>query len=85
MTIYHNCKKNLIGQKRWEVWNDNIPNYENILYNEKMAGIEKKSDFQKKLLNRFLKYTKIWTTSDSANADAQIFPYTEKQQINEQN
>ena len=35
-----------------------------------MAGIEKKSDFQKKLLNRFLKYTKIWTTSDSANADA---------------
>ena len=24
-----------------------------------MAGIENKSDFQKKLLNRFLKYTKI--------------------------
>ena len=46
-----------------------------------MAGIEKKSDFQKKLLNRFLKYTKIWTTSDSANADAQIFPSTENQQI----
>ena len=85
MTIYHNCKKNLIGQKRWEVWNDNIPNYENILYNEKMAGIEKKSDFQKKLLNRFLKYTKIWTTSDSANADAQIFPSTENQQIFAQN
>ena len=85
MTIYHNCKKKLIGQKRWEVWNDNIPNYENILYNEKMAGIEKKSDFQKKLLNRFLKYTKIWTTSDSANADAQIFPSTENQQIFAQN
>lgn len=85
MTIYHNCKKNLIGQKRWEVWNDNIPNYENMLYNEKMAGIEKKSDFQKKLLNRFLKYTKIWTTSDSANADAQIFPSTENQQIFAQN
>ena len=85
MTIYHNCKKNLIGQKRWEVWNDNIPNYENILYNEKMTGIEKKSDFQKKLLNRFLKYTKIWTTSDSANADAQIFPSTENQQIFAQN
>lgn len=85
MTIYHNGKKNLIGQKRWEVWNDNIPNYENILYNEKMAGIEKKSDFQKKLLNRFLKYTKIWTTSDSANADAQIFPSTENQQIFAQN
>ena len=85
MTIYHNCKKNLIGQMRWEVWNDNIPNYENILYNEKMAGIEKKSDFQKKLLNRFLKYTKIWTTSDSANADAQIFPSTENQQIFAQN
>lgn len=85
MTIYHNCKKNLIGQKRWEVWNDNIPNYENILYNEKMAGIEKKSDFQKKLLNRFLKYIKIWTTSDSANADAQIFPSTENQQIFAQN
>ena len=85
MTIYHNCKKKLIGQKRWEVWNDNIPNYENILYNEKMTGIEKKSDFQKKLLNRFLKYTKIWTTSDSANADAQIFPSTENQQIFAQN
>lgn len=85
MTIYHNGKKNLIGQMRWEVWNDNIPNYENILYNEKMAGIEKKSDFQKKLLNRFLKYTKIWTTSDSANADAQIFPSTENQQIFAQN
>ena len=85
MTIYHNCKKKLIAQKRWEVWNDNIPNYENILYNEKMAGIEKKSDFQKKLLNRFLKYTKIWTTSDSANADAQIFPSTENQQIFAQN
>ena len=85
MTIYHNGKKNLIGQKPWEVWNDNIPNYENILYNEKMAGIEKKSDFQKKLLNRFLKYTKIWTTSDSANADAQIFPSTENQQIFAQN
>ena len=85
MTIYHNCKKNLIAQKRWEVWNDNIPNYENILYNEKMTGIEKKSDFQKKLLNRFLKYTKIWTTSDSANADAQIFPSTENQQIFAQN
>ena len=85
MTIYHNCKKKLIGQKRWEVWNDNIPNYENILYNEKMAGIENKSDFQKKLLNRFLKYTKIWTTSDSANADAQIFPSTENQQIFAQN
>ena len=85
MTIYHNCKKKLIGQKRWEVWNDNIPNYENILYNEKMAGIEKKSDFQKKLLNRFLKYTKIWTTSDSSNADAQIFPSTENQQIFAQN
>ena len=85
MTIYHNGKKNLIGQKRWEVWNDNIPNYENMLYNEKMAGIEKKSDFQKKLLNRFLKYTKIWTTSDSANADAQIFPSTENQQIFAQN
>ena len=85
MTIYHNCKKKLIGQKRWEVWNDNIPNYENILYNEKMAGIEKKSDFQEKLLNRFLKYTKIWTTSDSANADAQIFPSTENQQIFAQN
>ena len=85
MTIYHNCKKNLIGQKRWEVWNDNIPNYENMLYNEKMAGIENKSDFQKKLLNRFLKYTKIWTTSDSANADAQIFPSTENQQIFAQN
>lgn len=85
MTIYHNDKKNLIGQKRREVWNDNIPNYENILYNEKMAGIEKKSDFQKKLLNRFLKYTKIWTTSDSANADAQIFPSTENQQIFAQN
>ena len=50
-----------------------------------MAGIEKKSDFQKKLLNRFLKYTKIWTTSDSANADAQIFPSTENQQIFAQN
>lgn len=85
MTIYHNGKKNLIGQKRWEVWNDNIPTYENMLYNEKMAGIEKKSDFQQKLLNRFLKYTKIWTTSDSANADAQIFPSTENQQIFAQN
>ena len=85
MTIYHNCKKKSIGQKRWEVWNDTTPNYENILYNEKMTGIEKKSDFQKKLLNRFLKYTKIWTTSDSANADAQIFPSTENQQIFAQN
>ena len=46
-----------------------------------MAGIEKKSDFQKKLLNRFLEYTKIWTTSDSANADAQIFPSTENQNL----
>lgn len=64
-----------------KVWKDNIPNYENILYNKKMAGIEKKSDFQKKLLNRFLEYTKIWTTSDSANADAQIFPSTENQNL----
>lgn len=64
-----------------KVWKDNIPNYENILYNKKMAGIEKKSDFQKKLLNRFLEYTKIWTTSDSANADAQIFPSTENQKL----
>ena len=46
-----------------------------------MAGIEKKSDFQKKLLNRFLEYTRIWTTSDSANADAQIFPSTENQNL----
>ncbi|MCR4790594.1 MAG: peptidase T [Treponemataceae bacterium] len=36
-------------------------------------------DFSENLLNRFLKYVKVWTTSDSDAADSGLQPSTERQ------
>ena len=44
-----------------------------------MKFITKDSSFQKDLLDRFIKYVKIWTESDSAKADEGIIPSTERQ------
>lgn len=44
-----------------------------------MIFVKKDSEFQKKLLERFLKYVKIETTSDSTKADKKIIPSTQTQ------
>ena len=44
-----------------------------------MKYISSSSEFGQKLLNRFIKYVKIWTESDSSNADAGTIPSTKRQ------
>ena len=44
-----------------------------------MKYISSSSEFGQKLLNRFIKYVKIWTESDSSIADAGTIPSTERQ------
>lgn len=44
-----------------------------------MKFVQQNSNFQKILLNRFLRYVKICTTSDSKKADAGFFPSTDEQ------
>ena len=41
-----------------------------------MKYISSSSEFGQKLLNRFIKYVKIWTESDSSIADAGTIPST---------
>ncbi|MBQ5877064.1 MAG: tripeptide aminopeptidase PepT, partial [Treponema sp.] len=44
-----------------------------------MKYISSSSEFGQKLLNRFIKYVKIWTESDSSIADAGTIPSTNRQ------
>ena len=44
-----------------------------------MKYISSSSEFGQKLLNRFIKYVKIWTESDSSIADAGTIPSTKRQ------
>lgn len=44
-----------------------------------MNYIKKDSDFQQKLLNRFIKYVKIWTESNLEKADKGIIPSEERE------
>ena len=44
-----------------------------------MNYINNNSSCKKALLERFLRYVKIWTESDGAAADRGVFPSTERQ------
>ncbi len=44
-----------------------------------MNAISKNNEYKKNLLNRFVKYVKIWSESSSEMADKGIFPSTEQQ------
>ncbi len=54
-----------------------------VVYNRKENYYEGKLDFmqlnEKEILERFVRYVKIWTTSDSEKADSGIQPSTERQ------
>ncbi|MBQ5999778.1 MAG: peptidase T [Treponema sp.] len=44
-----------------------------------MAYVTKDSDIQKALLDRFIKYVKIWTESDTSKADEGIMPSADRE------
>ena len=44
-----------------------------------MNKISENKDYTKRLLDRFVKYVKIWSESDGNAADSGVFPSTERQ------
>ena len=44
-----------------------------------MNYIFNNDEYKKRLLERFLRYVKVWTESDGAAADKEIFPSTQRQ------
>ncbi|MBO4628937.1 MAG: hypothetical protein J5687_03185, partial [Treponema sp.] len=44
-----------------------------------MNYIFNNDDYKKRLLERFLRYVKVWTESDGAAADRGVFPSTQRQ------
>ena len=48
-------------------------------YNYSMNYIFNNNEYKNRLLERFLRYVKIWTESDGAAADKGVFPSTQRQ------